>query len=656
MCGIVGEWRFDGRAVNRARLEQATSLISHRGPDDEGYLLAAPDHGCALPRSGRDSVLRHLPPIAAPDGLTEQAPPTVGFGFRRLAIIDLSEAGHQPMASVDGRSWIVFNGEIYNHVELREELASKGHAFRGHCDTEVILAAYAEWGPECLARFNGMWAFALLDLPRRRLFAARDRFGIKPFYYRVTPEAFQFGSEIKAVRAFSDAPAEVNDRVVADFLIGGFVDCGPETFYRDVTQLPPAHYLMIDGGQVTLSRYWQLDLDGQEDSRPYDVLARDLRDLFADVIRLHLRSDVPVGTCLSGGIDSSVIACLTRAQLGPHGHQETFSAYFDNPVFDERPYIRQVVERTGARANYVSPSPEQLLADLPRLLAHQDEPFATTSIYAQWTVMGLARSRGVKVLLDGQGGDELFAGYHTYYGAWFADLLRRGRLGVLAREALAYRRMHRAPMHDLLFRTVEGLASRSLSTMARRVLQGETVGVSRDLPRASRHPGGGAGGRGLRARLHELLTSASLPGLLRYEDRDSMAFSIEARVPFLDVRLVEFAFRLPGVTKIRDGWTKAILRDGLSEDIPVGVARRTDKMGFLTPEAEWLRGPLAAWAREMVFSPEFSSRPYFDVPAAHAYFERFMAGEEHRSGPVWRWIVLDAWIRQQVEGAAIPVA
>ncbi|MFN7918085.1 MAG: asparagine synthase (glutamine-hydrolyzing) [Vicinamibacterales bacterium] len=650
MCGIAGEWRFDDGVIDPRRLRRATSLIAYRGPDDEGYLLARPETGFAEPRRGEDSVDATLPHVESEC----RTGPTVGFGFRRLAIVDLSEAGHQPMASPDGSLWLVFNGEIYNHIELREELAARGHVFRSHCDTEVILAAYAEWGTECLGRFNGMWAFALLDLRRRVLFAARDRFGIKPFYYRLSKEAFHFGSEIKSVQALAGATPEVNDAVLGSFLTAGTVDADDQTFHKGVLQLPPAHFLTVDASGARLTRYWKIDLLAAEDDRPLPVLTAELRSLFEDVIRIHLRSDVPIGTCLSGGLDSSAIACAIHGLLGGTGRQQVFSAYFDDPAFDERPFMRQVVDRIGSEGNYVSPASSDLLRELPDVLRHQDEPFATTSIYAQWSLMALARSRGIKVLLDGQGGDELFAGYHTFYGAWFADLLNHGRFSRLASEVGAYRRMHRAPLSDLVLRTLEPLGGRRLSAMARRLIRGESVGVHPDL--LGERTTAPTGPSLLTARLHELLTTATLPGLLRYEDRDSMAFSIEARVPFLDVRLVEFAFRLPGSAKIRNGWTKAILRDALADQVPVGVARRTDKMGFLTPEAEWLRGPLQAWAREIIFSPEFCARPYFDVKAAHGYFERFISGQEHRSGPIWRWIVLDLWIRQQVEGRSLPTS
>lgn len=650
MCGIAGEWRFDGGVIDQQRLRHATSLITYRGPDDEGYLLARPDTGFAEPRSGEDTVGTAFPHVELPCS----GAPTVGFGFRRLAIVDLSAAGHQPMASPDGALWLAFNGEIYNHIELRQELEAKGHVFRSHCDTEVILAAYAEWGTDCLSRFNGMWAFALLDLRRRTLFAARDRFGIKPFYYRLSKEAFRFGSEIKSVQALTGATPEANEAVLGAFLTAGTVDADDQTFHKGVLQLPPAHFLQVDASGAKLTRYWKIDLLAEEDDRPLPVLTAELRNLFEDVVRIHLRSDVPIGTCLSGGLDSSAIGCVIHGILGGQGNQQLFSAYFDDPAFDERPFMRQVVDRIGSAGNYVSPTAADLLRELPDILRHQDEPFATTSIYAQWSLMALARSRGVKVLLDGQGGDELFAGYHTFYGAWFADLFNRGQFMRLASEVGAYRRMHRAPVSDLLLRMLEPLAGRRLSGIARRLIRGESVGVHPDL--LVDGPVAPSGPSLLKARLHELLTTATLPGLLRYEDRDSMAFSIEARVPFLDVRLVEFAFRLPGSAKIRDGWTKAILRDALADRVPVGVARRTDKMGFLTPEAEWLRGPLQAWAREIIFSPEFCARPYFDIKAAHAYFERFIAGHEHRSGPVWRWIVLDLWIRQQIEGRSLPVS
>jgi asparagine synthase (glutamine-hydrolysing) len=651
MCGIVGVWRRDGAAIDAELLRDATDRLRHRGPDDEGYLLGNVAARVAEPRTGPASVIggRML------DSHTGQA--DLAFGFRRLAIIDLSSNGHQPLAAADGALWVVFNGEIYNYVEIRDELQARGHRFRTATDTEVILAAYREWGVECLSRFNGMWAFVLWDVSGRRLFGARDRFGIKPLYYRNTVAAFSFASEIKALIVDGSPTFDVRQEAILDFLTTGFVDHSARSFFVGVEQLPAAHYFIADANGLRIARYWELD----DARRPVDGdRAESLRvgEIFNDAVRIHMRSDVPIGSCLSGGIDSSAIVCvanrLLRQNSTASSTQETFSSCFDDPRFDERPFIERVLEQTGARANFVFPRGEDLPSEIAAVVWHHDEPFATTSVYAQWKVMQKAAERGVKVILDGQGGDELFAGYHTYFGYHFADLLRHGRLAALWREARGYARVHGVSMRVALNRLVEPLLGAALRRAIRARLKHEGAGLNREFLRSGGDEADAphSDGSRLYGRLRELLTSSSLPALLRYEDRDSMAFSVEARVPFLDVRLVELAFSLPASLKIDRGTTKVVLREALRGIIPESVRTRTDKMGFVTPEGVWLRGPLRTWATDILNSPEFRARPYFDQRAVQEYFRRFLAGGAETSGPVWRWIVLELWLRQAGERRA----
>ncbi|MGH3129572.1 MAG: asparagine synthase (glutamine-hydrolyzing), partial [Gaiellaceae bacterium] len=413
MCGICGVVAL-GRPGDAETVERMASELDHRGPDGRG----------------------------------EFNDENVALGFRRLAIIDLSDAGMQPFASEDGRMRLLHNGEVYNYRELRAELEAKGHRFRSATDTEVILAAYREWGERCVERFNGMWALALWDADSRTLFCSRDRFGVKPFYYRHHGGRFAFASELKAFRADPQTPLEANERAVRDYIEQGYLDHTEETFFAGIVRLPPAHSLTFGPAGLRRWRYWRL---APREPEPGDPAPR-LRELFLDAVRLRLRSDVPVGTCLSGGIDSSAIACgvdhLLRTEAEnarPVGErQRTFTAWFADPGFDERPYAEAVVERIRADAHWISFTDSDVVASLPAIVEAQDEPFGSTSIVAQWYVMRAASEAGLKVMLDGQGADEVLAGYHGYLGAYYADLLTHGRLAELRGELGAYRRLHGA--------------------------------------------------------------------------------------------------------------------------------------------------------------------------------------------------------------------
>jgi len=586
-----------------------------------------------------------------PDGRGAYAEDGVALAHRRLSIIDLSDAGLQPFASEDGRLQLVHNGEVYNYRELRAELEANGHNFRSATDTEVILRAYEEWGERCVERFNGMWAFAIWDGRRRRLFCSRDRVGVKPFYFRLDHGRLVFASELKAFRADTKSPLQANQRAVFDYLEQGWLDHTDETFFRDIRKLPPAHSLVFDESGLRLHRYWRLE---PREPPPGDAAAQ-VRTLFLDAIRLRLRSDVPVGTCLSGGIDSSAIACAvdhlrqTEAESArPIGRQQrTFTAFFEDRGFDERHYAEAVVERTSAEAHWISFTDDDLVEALPAIVEAQDEPFGSTSVVAQWYVMREAKRAGVKVLLDGQGADEILAGYHGYFGPFFADLLLRRRLGELRRELVAYRALHGASVGT----AAAALARPFVPERVRRRVRARVTGGGslvhselRGLGPAVDHDGAPYRDR-FRRQLHLILTRRGLPELLRYEDRNSMAHSLEARVPFLDYRLVELLFSLEAGELIERGRTKAVLRRALGDLLPPVVRDRVDKLGFVTPEGRWLRGALGELAADVFASRSFAERGFVDVRAARRRLERHRRGELSAGFELWRALNLELWAR-----------
>jgi asparagine synthase (glutamine-hydrolysing) len=612
MCGLCGIVAL-GRPPDTETVAQMAEALDHRGPDGSG---AFSDDG-------------------------------VAFGFRRLAIIDLSEAGNQPFASNDGALQLLHNGEVYNYRELRGELETRGHRFRSQTDTEVILRAYEEWAERCVEHFNGMWAIALWDGRRRRLFCSRDRFGVKPFYYRLRDGKFEFASELKAFRAAGSL--EPHLPAVRDYVEQGYVDHTDETFFAGIRKLPPAHSLVVDENGLRLERYWTLE----PGDAPGDDAAEAVRELFLDAVRLRLRSDVPVGTCLSGGIDSSAIVCVVDHLLHteventrPVGdRQRTFTAFFEQRGFDERPYAEAVVERTRSQPHWVTFGSDELVDALPSIVRAQDEPFGSTSIVAQWFVLRAAKQAGLKVMLDGQGADETLAGYHGYFGPFFADLLRGGHLRELGAELRAYRTVHGAGVG----RTAVALARPFLPERVRWAARGRVKGgaalVHPDLPASAMEATNGHGGY-LRRQMHLILTRRGLPELLHYEDRNSMAHSLEARVPFLDVRLVELLFSLGASELIDRGRTKAVLRRALGDLLPPVVRDRVDKLGFVTPESTWLRDGLGDLAADVFASQAFRERGFVNAAAARRRLEQHRSGERTAGNELWRAVCVELWARE----------
>jgi len=652
MCGITGAYSVKG-SMNPDCIKRMTDSLRHRGPDDEGFLAADSTPGKVVSLIGIDSKTCGAR-IEEFNGFAN-----LFLGHRRLSIIDLSPAGHQPMSNEDGTLWIVHNGEVYNYLEIRKELESLGYPFKSRTDTEVILHAYEAWGVDCLKRFNGMWAFAIVDLEKKKMFCSRDRAGVKPFYYLYDGKRFCFASEIKALLQIDDFDPEPNEQIIADYLFSGLLDHTNETFFKNVYQLRPGEYLLFEDKKLTIRSYWEIETDEIHFSHDHDYAER-FYELLEDSIRLRLRTDVPIGSCLSGGLDSSSIVCLAnklmfddqsiyRNLVGER--QKTFSSCFEDPAYDERKFIELVTRQTGAEKNYVFTNPEDLFADLNRLIWHQEEPFGSTSIYAQWKVMGLAKERGVTVLLDGQGGDELLAGYPPSFVALFRQTMRQFALVSLIKEIKGFLK-HQGRMIDQFIPRVRSsfvpnvfkpLFQRLNSRRLCWIEEGFKKKFYRSVTTPHRFE------NALNNYLYHIFRSTVLPGLLHYEDRNSMAYSIETRLPFLDYRLVEFVFSLPTEFKIKEGVTKIILRIAMHGILPEEVRNRMDKIGFATPEADWFKTALRDPIHEIFNSKSFSERGIFNISHVHKAFQDHCNGKRDNQSMIWRCVNLELWLRTFVD-------
>lgn len=634
MCGIAGIVSRNGSPVASDLARQVSEQLAHRGPDDRGFL--------GWSRSGEARYGRDADVVAGAE---------IGLIHRRLSILDLSTAGWQPLASPDGRHFLVFNGEIYNYVELREELEKKGKAFRSHSDTEVLLAALLAWDLHALPRLVGMFAFAWLDTLRRRLILARDPFGIKPLLWTADAARFAFASEVGALLTLAGLPSRPNPQRLYDYLRFGITDHGPESMLAGVHQVPAASALILDLERRTepeLHRYVDLEPQAPLDLS-FEEAASGLRERFLESVRLHLRSDVPVGTALSGGIDSSSIIAAMRHVEGPGLSLHAFSYVAEDPVLSEERWIDLAGQAAGAVVHKVRPRAEELIADLDDLLDAQGEPFGSTSIYAQYRVFRLAREAGIKVMLDGQGADELLAGYDPFVAARLASLLRQGQLGAAVRLARAAQQTRGLRLPPLLARAFGLLVPGALEGPARGLVGQELAppwlnedwfaarGVH-TLPLGQRR-----GHELLRARLVDSLLETSLPMLLRYEDRNSMHFSIESRVPFLTVELARFALALPEEYLVaRDATSKSVFRAAMRGIVPDPILDRRDKIGFATPERRWL-GTLQPWVEAVLEGEAARATPALRWPVLRAEWERIVSGKRRFDFRVWRWINLIHW-------------
>ena len=624
MCGLYASIAF---APERARIDR----VAHRGPDGSGW--------------------REFASAAGP----------VALGHRRLAIIDLSEAGLQPMSDASGRYHLVLNGEIYNYLELRDELRAKGHQFSSDTDSEVLLAAYREWGEDCLHRFLGMFAFLIWDERDQILFAARDRFGIKPLYVAVNQRGIAFASEIKQLLGLPGLSGRMNLARVRDFLAAGMSDHTEETLFEGVVQLQPGCCVAIAAGRawtglIEPKRWYAIPPHGTLRLSEAEA-AEQFRSLLTDSVRLHLRSDAPVGSCLSGGLDSSSIVCLMSRMLDAEGQGarvNTVSACYDEKAVDETPFMAAVVAQAGATPHRVFPKPDDVFARASDLTWYQDEPFGSTSIFAQWCVFEEARRAGIKVMLDGQGADEALAGYHWTYAWHLLTLIRQGRLTALASTVSQRVGAHGCGVADQLTR----LAAVALPPRLAQALKAGRNGAGRRWLRSEAFgtlaPDHGAlelasAINGLPqvidvATLCVVLTfSANLQMLLHWEDRNSMAHSIEARVPFLDHRLVEFALALGNEHKLVGADTKRVLRRAMADVLPPEILARRDKLGFATPEEAWFRGPLKPLILDGVEATLARFPGLVDARATRALVSAMLEGQRPVDFKAWRIVSMGIW-------------
>ena len=661
MCGIFGV--LDTQGVDSNALRAMSSVLRHRGPDDEGFALCRPEGVTAVAGPDTPAGVRAFAGAYRPVGMLGETDAGVRLilGHRRLAIHDLSPAGHQPMV-VAGRYWIVFNGEVYNFPELREELRSLGHQFATGSDTEVILYAYLQWGEQCLVRFNGMWALAIYDAREHVLFLARDRFGVKPLYYSFLGGRFSFASEIKAILPATGLRPTAEMETVLDFLVWNVSDHTHKTMFEGVRQLPAGHAVRIDVGptirgsrplaeaDVVPRRWYELV---QRPVTASDGGVAELRELLSASVDLRLRADVPVGSCLSGGLDSSSIVCLMSQLLNNRGAtapQKTFTASSADAAFDESRFARAVVQATGVDAHFVTPTPRRLFEDLDQLIWHQDEPFASTSIFAQWCVFDAARRAGVVVMLDGQGADETLGGYWGFFGAYLATLAARGNVLAWTRQvanmkretnfgfvrSLAYTLAYLRPEFAHALGRFDGRSSSDRGWISRSMVKA----FARDPVRQS-----SAAQRSVMALARAQVNQTNLPMLLHWEDRNSMAFSVEARVPFLDFRLVEVALGLEDAMKVGEGISKRALRLAMRGIVPDVVIDRRDKMGFVTAESLWVSRDMSARFRAELESAAEVLAAVVDRKIVEQY-DQVISGQRKFDHRYWRAIAAARWVRR----------
>ena len=622
MCGfvaIIGESDSVQR-VNRVR--KMLSAIAHRGPDD--------------------------------DGLLDTSFST--FGFRRLAILDLSPSGHQPMSSQCGRYSIVFNGEIYNYLELRTELERLGHTFVSRSDTEVLLQAYLHWGETCLTKLNGMWAFLIIDRLTNRIFGSRDRFGIKPLYwYRTTDGVLLVASEVKAIQASGLYHFEPNLTACADYLIDNQLDHQTQSFFQNIYSVGAAQSFVVSAdARVHARTYWNFDpFDGARTADPVQTFAQ----LFESAIELQMRSDVPLGVHLSGGLDSSSIACeLTRvgSRLGADGPIVSFS--FMDAQFDETEYIKAVLKQTGARHNILHTDAALVMRDLPLTLQAQDEPIHSLTPVIGYQLMKLTADHGIRVVLNGQGADETLGGYGSFFrDAWMTELSKS--IPAAWREVQRYAHALGLKGEVLFLNLLKHAAQSTLRRLEpyRKISDQRFRSEQRRQAWLSPHLIGYASGRrgyqapDLQSQLKQSVTESPLPLYLRTEDRNSMAHSIESRVPFLDHRLVELAFSLGRQWKLDAGLNKVILREAMRGRIPDVVQSRKDKMGFPSPLVRWLRGELQNPMRELIIEHQALTEPFFSSKQVLSMLDQHRDGVSGLEGKIFRAATLGIWLRQQTQ-------
>lgn len=595
MCGIFGIVSAPG--VDPDALWFGTHRARHRGPDDWGFAALAPVNATQPSyQLWRTSTQRWVASNFR-----------VGLGSRRLSVLDLSEAGRQPMNLRGSDLWIVFNGEIYNYLELRAQL-SADHCFSTQTDTEVLLAAYQKWGPECLRRLNGMFAFAIFDATRMRLFMARDRFGERPFYYLWNNGQFAFASEIKQFFEYSYWSREVDRSALADFLLLSTQDHDERTFLKNIKQLRPAHWMELDLSTQRLSApvpYWIPDVADDLDQSHDREFEQSFAATLEDSVRLRLRSDVPVGICLSGGIDSSTIASIAVSQRSS-SDLTAYTMSFPRYSEDESYLARCMAKHADIRLVESSCDAGELWEGLKEFVYLQDGPVGGASLFASAKIFREARNDGTTVLLNGQGCDEYFAGYSKFFFFWWEVLFARCRWLQLAGSVMNYAARNGSIHWNLV--NARRYFPRSLQRKVRSIHQFALSDFQRDAAELDVGHGGS-----LNRRLWKDLSEFSLPCLLHWEDRNSMAAGTEARLPFLDHRLVEAVLKTSAHTKLRAGFTKYSLRQAMNAQLPAEICWQKLKRGFETPARRWFRNELASPFEHLLLKKDSPLAEFFDM-------------------------------------------
>ena len=613
MCGIAGVFNQQAtRAVERETLLAMVGAMHHRGPDAQG--------------------------VAVSGG--------IGLGHARLSILDLSPEANQPFDSSCGRFSITYNGEIFNYLELRDELEGLGHRFRTHCDTEVLLQAYQEWGSESVNRLNGMWAFVIYDRERDELFCSRDRFGIKPFVYALSRGRFLFASEIKSLLCVEPELASPDLATLSMIMRSPEGYRMEETCFAAVKRLSPAHNMVVSRDGIEINRYWDYPIHS-DDSIGFEEASEELRAKLLDAVRLRMRSDVPVGSTLSSGVDSSTIVSLVRTLFD--GHHDTFSAAYPGEPFDESGRAERLSSDLGMTPHLVPAVSEDFLASLDRCVRHLEGPIRSPAVLPLWNIHRLARTR-VTVVLEGQGADELLAGYpHPCFVPAMRERLRRGRY----KEALTELRWQ---SKTLGIKPVLLFGGRALLPGAQDLytrIRGDASVYSGDLASVEpRMPGRLIPAPPMDDVLNATLRTQherGLVNLLHYGDSISMAHSLESRLPFMDYRLVEFAFRLPGHFKMRNGYGKAILRNAVRADVPEDILWKRSKLAFRTPVERWFRERPEETVYPVLKSEACRKRGIFDPVALDRALERHRSGKVDLSHIIYRWLMTELWFQRFID-------
>ena len=599
MCGING---IVTRSIDFPILKFGASMnqiIRHRGPDDEGGV--AFNENSYYPLAYQDSVKRQDSISYLDFKSTEEVlSPKVWLGHRRLSILDLSPLGHCPMSDDSNRYWLTYNGEIYNYIEIRNELKELGYTFISETDTEVVLKAYIQWGEKCVDRFNGMWAFVIYDVQNDSFFGSRDRFGVKPFYYSLSDSVFSFSSEQKALVESGVVEKGINKKAVYDYLAFTQIENRQESFFKNIIELSPGWNIKFSykTWKLETEQFYDLKFNARtevvEANKEADMI-EEISVLFKNSINLRMRSDVAVGSCLSGGIDSSAIVG-GMADLG-FGNINTYTACSHIAKLDESHFAQKVVEANQTKWHKVTPTSVELLTDLEELVYCQDIPLFSTSTYAQFRVMKKVKETGVKVVLDGQGGDELFAGYLPHHTNAWLDLLAKGNLGDLIKSLKDYGSLN-SGMRFFFKQYLRFYGLKKLpALMYKNIMQGfykEHNYISDDLKDTYSKEAFGDYQKDLPQSLNGLLKyefyNTRLKGYLKCEDRCSMWHSVEARTPFSDdIPLIEKVFSISGNYKIKDGVKKHLLKEATKHLLPAEIYNRRDKMGYITPNNLWIK-------------------------------------------------------------------